>query len=194
MAVLQSALLRVEVPLVRGTVRPTARHLAACFVHAVVPVVAASAAVAARWGPAAELIAAISRSELHIVRRRSIVRAKLSRPGRRNSVAAAGARTRDTAWAEARRVGVGVTADGALAGCVHLQSDPRLRAAQLRQAHLVAAALGSAGPLLCEGCGGADHQSAQRQLAERHGSIDTAKPGLSEADALQRTVMPVGLP
>ena len=65
-AVTQSAGLRVEV-LVRATttVRPSARHLAVCLVHAVVPVVAASAAVAAR--PAAELAAAIPRSELHIV-------------------------------------------------------------------------------------------------------------------------------
>merc|ERR1712226_78269 len=79
-AVAQSARLRVEI-LVRAntTVRPSARHPAACLVHAVVPVVAASAAVATR--PAAELAAAIPRSELHIVRRRSIVRAKLSRPG-----------------------------------------------------------------------------------------------------------------
>merc|ERR1719333_346449 len=81
LAVVQGARLRVEVlvRLARTTVRPSARHLAACLVHAVVPVVAAAAAVAAR--PAAELAAAIPRSELHIVRRRSIVRAKLSRPG-----------------------------------------------------------------------------------------------------------------
>jgi len=96
--------------------------------------------------------------------------------------------------AAANRVGVGIATDGALAGCVHRQSDPRLRAAQLRQAHLVAAVLGSACPLLCEDCGGADHQSAQHQPAESHGSIDAAKPGLIEADALQRTILPVGLP
>jgi len=80
-AVAQSARLRLEV-LVGApttTVRPRARHLAACLVHAAVPVVAASAAVAAR--PAAELAAAIPRSEPHIVRHRGIVRAKLSSPG-----------------------------------------------------------------------------------------------------------------
>merc|ERR1719442_262210 len=81
LAVVQGARLRVEVlvRLARTTVRPSARHLAACLVHAVVPVVAAAAAVAAP--PAAELAAAIPRSELHILGHRGTIRTQLSRPG-----------------------------------------------------------------------------------------------------------------